>query len=37
MSEEGGGGGIFGIVGFIGFLLIINFLSWIFNWPFWIY
>lgn len=38
MSDEGGGGGgLIGIVGFILILGIVNLLSWIFNWSFWIY
>jgi len=37
MSDEGGGGGLMGIVGFILILGIVNLLSWIFNWSFWIY
>lgn len=36
MSDEEGGG-IGGIIGFIGILLFINFLSWAFDWSFWVY
>lgn len=35
MSDEGGG--CFGWVAWIGILLFINFLSWLFDWPFWVY
>ena len=38
MSDEGGGGGgAIGCLVFIGILLIVNFLSWLFDWPFWVY
>ncbi len=30
-------GGIPGWVVWLGGLLVINFLSWLFNWPFWVY
>lgn len=32
-----GGKGAIGWVVFIGILLLVNLLSYIFNWPFWIY
>lgn len=32
---DGGGGS--GWLIWIGLLLLINFLSWLFNWPFWVY
>ncbi len=35
-SDEKGGGGM-GWLAFIGILIAINFLSYIFDWPFWIY
>ncbi len=35
--SEGKGGGCVGWLVFIGILLIINFLSWVFDWSFWIY
>ena len=35
-SSAGGGGGMGWLV-WIGLLLFINLLSWLFNWPFWIY
>jgi len=34
MSEGGGGGGILGGVVVIGILILINVLSWVFNWGF---
>jgi hypothetical protein len=37
MSDEGSGGGIMGIVGFILILGLVNLLSWVFHWGFWIY
>ncbi len=33
-NEEGGGGGW---LVWIGVLLFINLLSWVFDWPFWVY
>lgn len=36
MSDDEGGGGLGWLV-WIGGLLLINFLSWAFNWSFWIY
>ena len=32
-----GGGGILGTLGFIGILLVVNLLSYLFGWGFWIY
>jgi hypothetical protein len=31
------GGGMMGWVVFIGILLLVNLLSYIFDWPFWVY
>ena len=36
-SEGGGGSGAWGWLIWIGILLFINFLSWAFDWPFWVY
>lgn len=36
-SESGSGGGGMGWLAWIGVLLFINLLSWLFNWPFWVY
>jgi hypothetical protein len=35
MSEDGGGAGSWLVWIFL--LLVINFLSWLFDWPFWVY
>ena len=35
--EEGGGGGGRGWLIFIGLLLLVNLLSYLFDWPFWVY
>lgn len=37
MSEGKSGGGIFGIVGFVVVLGVVNLLSYLFNWGFWLY
>ena len=36
-ESDGGGSGIGGWVIWIGVLVVINLLSWAFDWPFWIY
>ena len=36
-ESDDNGGGIGGWVTWIGVLVVINFLSWTFDWPFWIY
>lgn len=36
-APETRGGGVPSWVGYIGFLVLINFLSWVFDWPFWVY
>lgn len=35
--SKDGGSGAMGWIGWIGILLLINFLSWIFGWSFWIW
>ena len=35
--SDSGGGGILGGLAFIGILILLNVLSYVFNWPFWIY
>ena len=35
-SNDGGGGGMGWLI-WIGAILFINFLSWVFDWPFWVY
>ena len=35
MSENSGGAG--GWLVWIGLLILVNFLSWLFDWPFWVY
>jgi len=37
MAGESGGGGAVSWLIWIGILLLVNFLSWAFNWPFWVY
>lgn len=37
MSNESGGGGAASWLIWIGLLLLVNFLSWAFDWPFWVY
>lgn len=34
---ERGGGGLLGIVGFVAILILLNVLSYFFNWGIWIY
>ena len=36
-AQEDEGGGAMGWLVWIGAILFINFLSWVFGWPFWIY
>ena len=36
MADQGGGG-FAGFLGFIAIIGLINLLSWMFDWPFWIY
>ena len=36
-ASGGGGSGAWGWLIWIGALLLINFLSWVFDWPFWVY
>ena len=36
-DKEGGGGGAMSWLIWIGLLGLINLLSWLFDWPFWIY
>lgn len=36
-EQKSGGSGAMGWLGLIGFLILINVLSYIFDWPFWIY
>lgn len=36
-ARSGGGSGVPGCLIWIGILLLINFLSYLFDWPFWIY
>ena len=36
MAERGGGGIIGGLI-FIGILILVNVLSYVFNWGFWLY
>ena len=37
MSDDDGGGGGGGGLVWIGLLVLVNFLSWLFDWSFWIY
>ena len=38
MSDDGGGGsGVGGILTFVGILVVVNALSYFFNWDFWLY
>ena len=37
MAGENGGRGVGGFVVFLAILGIVNLLSWLFDWPFWIF
>jgi hypothetical protein len=38
MSDgEGGGSRLVGALGFVGILVVVNGLSWLFDWSFWLY
>jgi len=37
LTDGDGDGGAMGWITWIGILVVINFLSWVFDWPFWVY
>lgn len=37
MSDEGGGGGVIGILVSVGFIILLNVLSYAFNWGWYFY